>query len=99
MDNEDTLARDPRDFLGTEGDDKRSEEYLKWCRAVQDVLSCPAGEAFLLGLKQLVGYDCTVFRSEDQHNTHAAAARDGARGLITEIVVASKIRTHVPRNK
>ena len=98
---------DPAEFLGKqdalfvrkkkrqEGD--LEEWYADLCRACREVEATPAGKAMLKGLKRLTQYGSTAFRVEDNFNTHSAAARDGAHGLITEIITGAKVAVKLQR--
>lgn len=84
---------DPRQFLQRQGKirgNPEEEAYKDFCDASYQVLRSIHGKEFMKGLKRLCEYGSSAFRAEDGFNTHAAAARDGAHGLITEILVAAQ---------
>ncbi len=86
---------DPRSFFEEQkrlyGEDRRDKlEVAEFCSACQAVLSSPAGQTMIEGLKVIVGYNQTKFWSGDDYNTHAAALRDGASQAITHVLLAAK---------
>lgn len=93
---EDGNGIDPKAFFEEQrrlyGEEKRQEQpYEDFCKACGIVLRTEAGQRMMLGLKRICQFGSQKFRAEDGYNTHAAACRDGATAVITEILVASQI--------
>jgi len=97
---------DPADFLGKQDalfgrpprkDGDLEDWYEDFCWSCKRVMDMPDGKGLLKGLKRVSEYGSTVFRKEDNFNTHSAAARDGAHGLVTEIEIGAKVAVKLQR--
>lgn len=99
MDNFDGI--DPEAFFAEQkrlyGEEHRDRlDYEDFVKAAGTVLATQAGRDMISGLQKIIQYGSSKFRKEDDYNTHAAAARDGAAAAVTEILVASRLSQKKP---